>query len=212
MKALDAFSTLPLRERLFVRARLFSAPMRRLAGLAPSGRVADIGCGHGLLSALLAEDASREVTGIDPDERKIAWAQKSVGRLANAKFQTGTVESLRDAQRGTFDGVVVADVLYLLPFEQWAGFVLACAELLRPGGTLLLKEAEDDGSWRYWKCLAQEELMVRLLRRTRSSGGLGFKPRRVIEALIHSAGLKLEQIVSLADGYTTPHVLFVARR
>ena len=48
---------------------------------------------------------------------------------------------------GEFEGVVVSDVLYLLPFAAWPGFLRACRSLLRPSGLLLLKEAEANLSW-----------------------------------------------------------------
>lgn len=204
--ALRAFGPLPLRERLFVRARLFSAPLEELARRTPAGRVADIGCGHGVLSALLA-DGTREVVGVDPDPRKIDWARAA--KIPNARFETGTVEQLAAREPGSFDAVVVADVLYLLPVDAWPGFLRACARCLKPGGALLLKEAEADGSWRYQKCVLQERVMVRVLRRTKSSGGLGFQPRDVTERIIRDSGFNLRDTVSLARGYSTPHVLFI---
>ncbi|MFL5321457.1 MAG: class I SAM-dependent methyltransferase [Myxococcaceae bacterium] len=211
-QALRAFEALPLTERLFVRARLSSAPLEELARRAPAGRIVDIGCGHGVLSALLATRSDRQVLGIDPDPRKIDWASRSVGRLPNAKFEVGTVQELAARSPEQFDAAVVADVLYLLPTAEWLDFLRATSALLKPGGVLLLKEAEADQSWRYWKCVAQEALMVRLLRRTQSSGAVGFAPRAVLESNLTDAGFAIDETVSLARGYTTPHVLFVARK
>ena len=211
--ALDAFAPLPLFERLFVRGRLGSAPLYEVARRAPRGRIVDVGCGHGLMVALLAtEHPERNVVGLDPDPRKIEWAKASVGRLPNVALEVGTVEQLAARAPSSFDAVVVCDVLYLLPRDAWRGFLAACRALLKPGGVLLLKEAEADRSWRYYKCLAQELVMVQLLRRTRSSGGLGFVPRAQMEQELEHAGLRLEDVVGLARGYTTPHVLFSARR
>ncbi len=53
--------------------------------------------------------------------------------------------------------------------------------------------------------------MVKLLGRTQGSGGLGFLPREKTAALLAQAGFQLKQIVSLARGSTTPHVLFIAQ-
>lgn len=210
--ALRAFEPLPLRERLFVRGRLFTAPLEELARRAPSGRIADVGCGHGLVAALLATDSTRQVVGIDPDERKIAWATASVGRLTNVRFEAATVEQLAAKAPASFDGVVVADVLYLLPLSQWRAFLQSCRGCLKPGGRLLLSASEADGSWRYWKCLLQEKLMVHVLRRTLSSGGLDIQPRHVMQRILKDAGFNVEDTVSLARGYSTPHVLFSATR
>ncbi len=210
-EALSHFSALPLKERLFVRARLLSAPLEEMAKRAPAGKVADVGCGHGVLTALLAHGRSdRHVIGVDPDERKIAWARQALSHLDNVSLEVARIEDLAGRLAASLDCIVVADVLYLLPIEAWAGFVRAARALLRPGGRLLLKEAEADGSWKYWKCLLQEEAMVRLFRRTQSSGGLQFMSRGYTAALLEGAGFRVDETVDLSSGYATPHVLFVA--
>ncbi len=209
--ALEVFRTLPLSEQLFVRLRLFSAPLGALAQRISGTRVLDAGCGHGVLCALALEaHPERHVTGIDPDPRKIAWARASVGLRPNTEFEVATVEALAQRRPASFDTVLVADVLYLLDASAQRSFLEACRQLLVPGGRLLLKEAEADGGWRSWKALAQEQVMVKVLRRTRSSGGLGFSPREAtIERLEHT-GFVLTEVVSLKRWSTTPHVLFVA--
>jgi 2-polyprenyl-6-hydroxyphenyl methylase/3-demethylubiquinone-9 3-methyltransferase len=211
--SLSVFAGLPLRERLFVRGRLATAPLEALAARAEGARLLDVGCGHGALVALLAVGfPGRQVVGIDPDERKIEWARASVGRLPNVELRACTIEVLAAERSGAFDTVLVADVLYLLAATAWPPFLRAAHTLLRPGGRLVLKEAEDDGSWRVKKALFQEQLMVRLLRRTHSSGAVGFAPRAVLEAAVREAGFALEETVPLARGYSTPHLLLVARR
>jgi len=211
--ALEAFSPLPLKERLFVRARIFSAPLVAVADRCPEGAILDVGCGHGVMIALLAVgNPGREVLGIDPDERKIAWARSGPGRLSNVSLRRGTIEDLLPELENHFEAIVVADVLYLLPVERWGHFAGACRRLLKPGGLLLLKEADANRSWKYFKCIAQEQLMVRLLGRTQSSGGLGLKPRRFIEDLLKAHGFAMDEVVDLAKGYTTPHILFIASR
>jgi 2-polyprenyl-3-methyl-5-hydroxy-6-metoxy-1,4-benzoquinol methylase len=210
-RALQVFSPLPLKERLFVRARLFSAPLAELANRCPEGSILDVGCGHGALIALLARDhPSRKIVGIDPDERKIAWAKSGPGILRNVSLRRAAVEDLLPEMESQFDAVVVADVLYLLPVEQWGNFAAACRRLLKPSGLLLLKEAEANGSWKHFKCLAQEQVMVRLLGRTQSSGGLSLKPRQFTEGLLKQNGFAVKEVVDLSRGYTTPHVLFLA--
>ena len=82
--------------------------------------------------------------------------------------------------------------------------------LLRPGGRFLLKEAEGDGSWKHYKCLAQEWVMVKLLGRTKAGGGLVLKSRGDMEALLRTVGFTVRETVELDAGYTTPHILYVA--
>ena len=210
-RALDIVSSLPLKERLFVRARFFSAPLTELANRCPPGQILDIGCGHGALIALLASDDNRRVLGIDPDPRKIAWASAGPGRLPNVSLRRGTIEDLPPELEGHFDALVVADVLYLLPGERWGEFFDRCRRLLKPRGLLLLKEAEANGSWKHFKCLAQELVMVKLFRRTHSSGGLVLHTRQFTNELLRSRGFSVAEVIDLSAGYTTPHVLYVAR-
>ena len=79
--SLKSFDRLPWKERWFVRGRLASAPLAEMASRARGATLLDVGCGHGALVALLVEGhPERQVVGIDPDARKIGWAQASVGR------------------------------------------------------------------------------------------------------------------------------------
>jgi 2-polyprenyl-6-hydroxyphenyl methylase/3-demethylubiquinone-9 3-methyltransferase len=212
-RVMPVFARLPLPERLHVRGRLFTAPLDEIAARAPSGRILDVGCGHGALIALLGADRpDRSVVGIDPDPRKIEWARASVGRLPNAQLWTGTAEELLPDQEETFTAVVVADVMYLLPVERWQEFLKTAFRLLEPGGVLLMQESEGDRSWRHLKCVVQEMVMVKLLRRTRSSGGLVLRPRTFTEGLLRRVGFEHVRSTGLSAGYTTPHVLIEARR
>jgi 2-polyprenyl-6-hydroxyphenyl methylase/3-demethylubiquinone-9 3-methyltransferase len=210
--ALTVFEPLPLTERLFVRARLFSAPLDELVKRAEGTRMLDVGCGHGLLCSMLALGfPDRQVVGIDPDPKKIDWARRSVGKLGNTRFDVMTVERLASIEPESFDTVCVSDVLYLLPTTEWPDFFAACHRLLKKGGVLLLKEAEDDGGWRTKKALLQEQVMVKVLGRTKGSGAIGFSKREETQQKLARAGFKMRETVSLSAGSTTPHVLFVAQ-
>ncbi len=206
---LDVFDSLPLKERLFVRARAFSAPLEALVHRAAGPRVIDAGCGHGVLVALLARKPGLHVTGIDPDARKIDWARQSVGRLPNVSLEVARIE---EAAAAAFETVCVADVLYLLPRGQWPSFFEAAFRALVPGGQLLLKEVEDDGSLKAQKALWQERLMVRVLKRTHSSGAIQVARRQDMQEAMQRAGFRVSGVLPLAEGFTTPHVLLVGQK
>jgi 2-polyprenyl-3-methyl-5-hydroxy-6-metoxy-1,4-benzoquinol methylase len=195
---------------LFVRGRLALAPLEAVAARVLGTSILDVGCGHGVLVALLVDGhPERHVLGIDPDERKISWARASVGRNEGCEFHACTIETLAATRPGEFDTVVVADVLYLLPQPRWPRFLDAARRLLRPGGRFVLKDVEDDGSWRVTKALWQERVMVRLLRRTHSSGGIGFVSRATWLRTLASSGFAIDETTAF-DGYSAPHVLFTA--
>jgi 2-polyprenyl-6-hydroxyphenyl methylase/3-demethylubiquinone-9 3-methyltransferase len=209
--SLKVFDSLPAKERLFCRARLTLAPLEQVAAQATGRDLLDVGCGHGVLAAMLLHDhPERRVVGIDPDARKIAWAKDSVGENPHAEFRAVTIEALAAERPASFDCVIVADVLCLIARDTWAPFLAAARQLLKPGGRLVLKDAENDGSWRAVKALWQERLMVHVLRRTVSTGGIGFATREELAGYVTRAGFVVDDIVSYARGYTAPHVLLTA--
>jgi len=206
--SLKAFDSLPAKERWFCRARLMLAPLEQVAARASGEDVLDVGCGHGVLAALLLHGhPERRVVGIDPDLRKIEWANESIGKSPNAEFHAVTIEALAADRPASFDSVIIADVLCLIARTTWPPFLDAARRLLRPGGQLLLKDAENDGSWRATKALWQERLMVHVLRRTVSTGGIGFATREELAGYVMRAGFVVDDITSYARGYTAPHVL-----
>jgi 2-polyprenyl-6-hydroxyphenyl methylase/3-demethylubiquinone-9 3-methyltransferase len=209
--SLKVFDSLPAKERWFCRTRLKLAPLDKVAAQASGTDVLDVGCGHGVLAALLLDGhPERRVVGIDPDERKIAWANESIGKNPNAEFRAVTIEALAAERPASFDCVIIADVLCLIARDNWAPFLDAARRLLKPGGRLVLKDAENDGSWRAIKALWQERLMVHVLRRTVSTGGIGFATRAELAGYVSRAGFTVDDITSYARGYTAPHVLLTA--
>ena len=53
----------------------------------------------------------RRVVGIDPDLRKIEWANESIGKQPTAEFRAVTIEALAAERPAAFDSVIIADVL-----------------------------------------------------------------------------------------------------
>lgn len=105
-----------------------------------SARVADLGCGTGTLSILLAEHGHR-VWGVDFSPRMIELARaKSAGAGVDATFLEADA-SEPPLPAGTFDVVLSRHVLWAMPDPAAAlGNWIA---LLRPGGLIVLVE----GRW-----------------------------------------------------------------
>jgi ubiquinone/menaquinone biosynthesis C-methylase UbiE len=104
---------------------------------APPSRVADLGCGTGTLSLLLAE-AGHRVTGVDFSPEMVRRAQQKAGHAAG--FVVGDAADPPMAP-ASCDVVLCRHVLWALPdpaaaLDRWVA-------LLAPGGRLVLVE----GRW-----------------------------------------------------------------
>jgi SAM-dependent methyltransferase len=115
----------------------------RLLALLPRKRFAnalDLGCGLGLLSQKLTQQAEN-VLGIDIAPAAIEHARRRGAAFDNLAFEPGDILNLPASLDGRFDLVVVADVLYYLsPLDEGVlhAVVRRIADLLTPGGTCLL--------------------------------------------------------------------------
>jgi 2-polyprenyl-6-hydroxyphenyl methylase/3-demethylubiquinone-9 3-methyltransferase len=105
--------------------------LKTLAGL----RLLDIGCGGGLISEPLTR-LGGIVTGIDPGTENVAIARAHAEPQGLAiDYRATTAEALVD-ERQQFDAVVCLEVVEHVP--DVGAFVKTCAELVRPGGLLVL--------------------------------------------------------------------------
>lgn len=122
-------------------------------GLSPRHHVLDVGCGTGLASRPLIENAFR-VTGVDVSAQML---QKARERFPTATFVEGSAETL-PFEPGTFDVAISAQVFHRVDRPK------AMAELVRvlkPGGIV--------GIW--WKVLMDHDPVAQL--RTRVAEQMG---------------------------------------
>jgi len=103
-------------------------------------RVADLGCGSGSLSVLLAGEGY-DVTGLDVSQRMLEVAGAKAARVrVPVSFVRGDAAD-PDLGRGRFDVVLCRHVLWVLPDPSAA--LARWVDLLAPGGRLVLVE----GRW-----------------------------------------------------------------
>ncbi len=109
-----------------------------LTALPPApARIADLGCGTGSITALLAEEG-HEVTGVDLSPAMVAAATAKVGDAAEVRQGDAAFPPLPSS---SFDAVFARHVLWTLPDPE--AVVGRWVDLLRPGGRLVLVE----GRW-----------------------------------------------------------------
>lgn len=206
-RALALYRRSPAAGRVHVHIRWWSAPFRRLVAFLPeSGRVLEVGCGHGLFAAYAALDGpGRSVVGVDIDGDKIA-----VGSAATASVPNLDLGHVPDGvvPEGPWDAIAVVDVLYLLPPEAQDRLLTSAAARLAPGGRLVVKEMAASPRWKVrWNTL-QETISVRVLRITEGSPTFTFLDPRVTAATLERAGLTVSA-TRLDRGRLHPHHVLV---
>jgi uncharacterized protein (DUF2062 family) len=147
----------------FARGKLHHDPVYEtvlFGGLLPSGgTLVDIGCGQGLMLALLAEaaDAAPEsgqggrraprfdrLVGIELRPRVAHLATVALGGRAEIRSADATRVALPHCA-----AVLIFDVLHMMGGNQQEQLLTAVADALAPGGVVLIREADAAAGWRF---------------------------------------------------------------
>jgi ubiquinone/menaquinone biosynthesis C-methylase UbiE len=140
----------------FGRRRATLQALIAAVGVQPGQRVLDVGCGTGYLARLLAQTVGRDglVVGIDPSTAMIGYASRQTGRASNCQFRVGTAEAL-EFPAEHFDVVVSSLVMHHLPEDLHVTALQEMRRVLRPGGKLLVAEAQTPQHGLGWRLLAR---------------------------------------------------------
>jgi SAM-dependent methyltransferase/uncharacterized protein (DUF2062 family) len=152
----------------FARAKLRNDPVYRqviTTGLiAPDSRVMDVGCGQGLMLAILAAARDAAEQGSWPAD----WApaprgvtligvelRPRIGQIARealadaAEIHQADARTLAASEETRADTIVLFDVLHLMTADDQERMLRALVDALPSGGKLLLREADASGGWRF---------------------------------------------------------------
>jgi hypothetical protein len=199
-----AYAGYPASHRLHILIRFLTCPFTRLLDDVPmNARMLEIGSGHALFARLAVEERAREVVALDPDLRKSLLATPSPKIRKIAGYDSGV--------RGTFDAVAMVDVAYRLPLDGQCALLARIFELLRPGGTLLLKEMNPAQSWKTGWTRIQEWLNDTFLGITAGSGVV-YLTRQETEEALRAIGFTEIESRAIDRGYLHPHMLYTARK
>ena len=146
----------------FVKGKLSGDPLYRgiveTVALPREGRLVDVGCGRGILLALLAEARGvaghrLELHGIEPREKAAATAAAALrgdATIVRAAADDAAIPSCAVA--------TILDVLHYLDEAAQDRLIERVAGALEPGGLLLVREADASAGWPFWAVRAGERL------------------------------------------------------
>jgi uncharacterized protein (DUF2062 family)/SAM-dependent methyltransferase len=203
----------------YVRTKLLGDPIARMIadveGDAPGvlGEVLDIGTGRGQLPILLCElGRATRARGVDWDAEKI-----EAGKLAAALRLEGAapldVELARGDARTTAwepaDTVLLVDLIHYFGLEEQDAILRRAAAAVRPGGRLLVREADTERGLRSALTLLEERVFTAV--RFNKGERVRFRPAREIARVLEAEGLACE--IRPAWGRTPfSNVLVMGRR
>ena len=158
------------------------------------GELCDIGTGAGQLPILLHElGLAGRVHGVDWDEAKIEDAKAAArGRDGeppplSARFSKGDA---RDAELPAADTVLLIDLLHYFKEEEQEKILRNAAGAVRPGGRILIREADTERGWRSFMTLAEERFFT-LVRFNRGER-VRFLPASKRTAILEEMGFACE--------------------
>jgi len=164
----------------FVRGKLRHDPLYfnllRRGFLPPEGKLLDLGCGRGIVFSLILGAREQWSKGKYPEgwapppprltfhgiegRPKVAAAAREALE-DRAEIDTG---DLRTVDFPLADAILLLDVLHYLPAADQEAVLSKAVAVLRPGGVLLIRDADAAAGWRFTATRAQERFSA-LLRR-----------------------------------------------
>jgi 2-polyprenyl-3-methyl-5-hydroxy-6-metoxy-1,4-benzoquinol methylase len=144
---LDLYSTHPFFSRLFMRARWAICPFERLLDEIPAAkRILELGCGNGILANLVNVTGRAEfILALDQDPKAIRRAIQTIHGRTGIEFRQHDANSFKSS--GTFDVVIINDVIHHVPRERQSDLLKSAWSALRENGHLLIKDVDDRPWW-----------------------------------------------------------------
>lgn len=200
----QTFRNYPAGQRVHILGRFLTAPFLRTIDVIPQGaRVLDIGSGHGTYPRLIVEERAREVISVEPDLRKtlIAFRHPKVKHVCG----------FDDCIRGTFDVIVIYDVIYRLPPEERDKLFARVYERVKPGGLFILKDLDPSHRLKWMWNKFQESMMDRFFGLTIGEG-FYIDTREQIGERMARAGFTGFEWKRVDFGYPHAHIIYTARK
>lgn len=145
----------------FVRGKLRYDPvyfsLLRSGALPQEGKLLDLGCGRGLLLALLATahdpaGPRLDLHGIEGSRKIAEVARRALGE--DAHVEAADLRDVSDLPKARV--VLLLDVLHYMPAAAQEDLLARIAAALEPGGILLIRDADAGAGWRFTATRIQE--------------------------------------------------------
>jgi SAM-dependent methyltransferase len=121
-------------------------------------KILEVGCGEGAMTERITRlYPAAAVTAID--------ITPNVGRLfrgktSSVKFCQESVENIAAKEPGSFDLVILADVIHHVPAEARRSLLSAIAQAMAPTGSLIFKDWVVSSSPIHWLCLMSDRYLT----------------------------------------------------
>lgn len=178
----------------YVRIKLLTDPIAKLVadigGEAQGalGEVFDIGTGRGQLPIVLVElGRAARAAGVDWDEKKVRDGERAVGRAPALPIELRQGDA-RTAPVSDADTVLLIDLLHYFTIEEQDAILVRAARAVRPGGRLLVREADTERGWRSRATLLEERVFTFL--RFNRGERVKFRAARELAAIMEREGLR----------------------
>jgi len=156
-----------------------------------TGDIVDLGCGYGPLTYLLHWSApERRLLGVDHDAEKVAVAAHSLLRGDNLRFEQADLLTWRPPPA---DAYLLKDVLHYLPMARQEELLRSCAEALRPGGVIVVRDGFTGDALRHARTRWTERFSTGL-GFNKTAAPLTFMGRKDLERMAAMSGLRLEWV------------------
>lgn len=157
-------------------------------------RVLDVGCGGGLLCEALAQQGAH-VTGLDLAESALEVARLHLAEsgIENVEYRRGTAEEVLQSEPGHWDVVTCLEMLEHVPDPS--STVAACAQLVKPGGTVFFSTI-NRGPASFIKAIIGAEYVLGLLPRGTHTWSRFIRPSE-LNRWAGDAGLTLQHMTGM---------------
>ena len=200
----ETFKSYPVTQRLHILGRFVTAPFLRTLDVIPVGaRVLDIGAGQGTYPRLIVEERAGEVVAVEPDLRKTLIAFKH----PKVKWVCG----FDDAIRGTFDVIVVYDVIYRLDPQSRDALFQRIYERVKPGGMFVLKDLDPSNRFKWTWNRIQETISDAVFGLTIGEG-FYIDTREQIAERFARAGFTDFTWKRVDFGYPHAHIIYTGKK